>query len=97
MSFSIIGKKCIVNGRVQGVCFRAATQRKATVLGVFGSAINLQDGSVEVHAYGGKKEVDALCDWLWHGSSSAQVECVQCEDILISRLNEEQDKVFLIR
>lgn len=75
----VICKRCIVEGRVQGVWFRDTTRRKALELGVRGSAMNLPDGSVEVLACGEKQAVDALCDWLWEGSPNSRVTAVQCE------------------
>ncbi len=73
-------KRCRVSGRVQGVFFRAATQREARTLGLTGWAKNLPDGSVEVVACGDERAVRALCDWLWEGPPHAQVEGVRCED-----------------
>ena len=42
----------VIKGRVQGVFFRAATQREARRLGVTGWVKNRTDGSVEVLAEG---------------------------------------------
>ena len=39
-------ERCIVIGHVQGVFFRASTQRKAQELGLTGYAKNLPDGHV---------------------------------------------------
>jgi len=72
-------RKCRVQGRVQGVWFRASTQQQARELGVSGYAKNLSDGSVEVLACGDAAKVDALCDWLWQGPPHAQVSAVACE------------------
>ena len=44
--------RCLVSGRVQGVFFRASTQREAQKLGLTGHAHNLPDGTVEVLACG---------------------------------------------
>ncbi len=71
--------RCLVSGRVQGVCFRASTRREALTLGVHGYARNLPDGCVEVLAYGPRQAVDALCEWLWVGPPSARVTAVDCE------------------
>ena len=43
----IVQKRCFFSGRVQGVCFRAWTQRFALDLGVHGWVRNLRDGRVE--------------------------------------------------
>ena len=71
-------RRCWVSGRVQGVYFRGATQRRARELGVSGYARNLLDGRVEVLACGAPEAVDALCEWLWQGPPSARVMAVDC-------------------
>jgi acylphosphatase len=76
----MICKRCIVQGRVQGVWYRDTTRSKAIELGLTGSAVNLPDGSVEVIARGNDEAVEALCAWLWQGSPMSQVESVRCED-----------------
>ncbi|MBY6205864.1 acylphosphatase [Halomonas denitrificans] len=68
-----------IEGRVQGVFFRASTQREAQRLGLTGHAINLADGSVEVLACGNDEALDALERWLHDGSPQARVECVERE------------------
>ena len=75
----MVTKRCLVSGRVQGVFFRAHTQRKALSLGLSGSAVNLPDGSVEVVVMGPADRVAALCDWLWEGPPMASVANVRCE------------------
>lgn len=64
----------IVSGLVQGVGFRAATRKEALHLHVHGSAMNLDDGSVEVILAGPSEAVTRLCDWLAGGPPSARVE-----------------------
>jgi acylphosphatase len=59
--------KAWVHGRVQGVGFRYSTQAEARTLGVLGYARNLDDGSVEVLAWGEAEQVDALIAWLKAG------------------------------
>lgn len=68
---------CLISGRVQGVCFRAATQDRARELGVAGWARNLADGRVEVLAGGPASAVDALRAWLDEGPPAARVEQVE--------------------
>jgi acylphosphatase len=75
-----ICRQCIVRGRVQGVAFRAHTQRHARELGVTGYAKNLSDGTVEVLACGAESSVAALCDWLRVGPPAARVTDVSCAD-----------------
>ena len=71
--------RCYVSGRVQGVCFRAATQEEANRLGVTGYARNLPDGRVEVLACGPAEAVAQLRSWLHRGPPAAQVTDVTCE------------------
>ena len=73
--------RCRVSGRVQGVWYRASTQRMARELEVQGYAINLPDGRVEVLAAGEERAVKALCDWLWEGPPAAEVTDVVCEAV----------------
>jgi|CXWL01.1.fsa_nt_gi acylphosphatase len=66
----------LVSGRVQGVCFRAATRERARELGVDGHARNLADGSVEVLAAGSALALSALESFLWRGPPHARVDQV---------------------
>ena len=68
-------------GRVQGVFFRDSTQRKATGLGLTGSAINLADGSVRVIVQGNEAEINELLNWLQVGPEMSVVERVDEVDI----------------
>ena len=70
--------RCRVTGRVQGVFFRASTQRQARSLGLTGYARNLADGSVEVLAVGPPAALDELRTWLRVGPSKARVDTVDC-------------------
>lgn len=65
-----------VAGRVQGVFFRASTQRKALRLGLTGYARNEPDGTVSVAARGEPGALDALARWLEKGSPAARVDQV---------------------
>ncbi len=70
--------RCRVTGRVQGVFFRASTQRQARSLGLVGHARNLADGSVEVLAVGPPAALADLRGWLRVGPSAARVDSVEC-------------------
>jgi acylphosphatase len=67
----------IVRGRVQGVFFRAATQREARRLGLTGWVKNRNDGGVEVCAEGDESSLRQLCMWAERGPSAARVDDVQ--------------------
>jgi acylphosphatase len=69
-----------IEGKVQGVWFRASTRDRASGLGLVGYAANRPDGSVEVVACGDATALDALADWLWQGPPLARVERVESED-----------------
>ncbi len=71
---------CIIEGQVQGVFFRAATQEQARKLGLTGFAYNCINGSVEVLACGEQEAVAHLCEWLKSGPPAAQVESVSCRE-----------------
>jgi acylphosphatase len=55
----------VVRGRVQGVFFRAATQREARRLGLTGWVKNRTDGSIEMLAEGEEEAVKELSSWAW--------------------------------
>jgi acylphosphatase len=66
-------RKYLISGRVQGVGFRYFAQRAARELGVTGWARNLDDGSVEVHANGSRKQLDDFEARLRKGPPGADV------------------------
>lgn len=69
-----------VIGKVQGVWFRASTQKKALELGVVGNVRNLEDGSVWVEAQAEEPALQQLIDWCHLGSPNANVlECIVTE------------------
>ncbi|MEX2498036.1 MAG: acylphosphatase [Wenzhouxiangellaceae bacterium] len=73
-------RKFYVSGMVQGVFFRASTQRKARSLNITGHAINLDDGRVEVLACGDELAVSELERWLNQGPPGARVTGVERRD-----------------
>jgi acylphosphatase len=66
----------IVRGRVQGVFFRASTQREARRLGLTGWVKNRTDGSVEILAEGEEDGLKDLIAWANRGPSASRVERV---------------------
>jgi len=66
----------VVRGRVQGVYFRAATQREARRLGLSGWVKNRSDGSVEILAEGEEVAIRELYGWAQKGPSAARVDRV---------------------
>jgi len=72
--------RCLVAGRVQGVWYRASTEREARRLQLDGWARNLGDGRGEVVVTGHTASVAELCGWLWKGPPAARVEAVTVEE-----------------
>jgi acylphosphatase len=72
-------RRYTIRGRVQGVWFRESTRRQARALSLTGSAVNLANGDVEVHAYGEPAALDELYRWLQHGPPLAEVTEVTVE------------------
>ena len=65
-----------IEGRVQGVFFRASTRDCAQRLGVNGWVRNCPDGAVEVVAEGERAKIDDLIAWCRQGPRGAQVSDV---------------------
>lgn len=63
----------IVQGRVQGVCYRMYTCEEARRLGLTGWVRNLRDGTVEVVAEGPADSLGNLAAWCRTGPSYARV------------------------
>lgn len=65
-----------IDGRVQGVAYRASTQAQARRLGLTGWVRNLPDGAVELEAQGPAAVVAALEAWCHRGPTAARVQAV---------------------
>jgi acylphosphatase len=68
-----------IRGRVQGVFYRASTQRQALELGVRGWVRNLSDGRVEAWLEGDEPAVEAMLGWCRRGPPAAVVTDVEVE------------------
>ena len=66
-----------IEGRVQGVFFRAHTKEKAEELGLKGWVRNLPDGRVEAVFEGEKSKIEKMIEWCHIGPSLARVEKVE--------------------
>ena len=71
--------RLIVFGRVQGVSFRAYTERTACSLGLTGWVRNLPAGQVEIVAEGSLGAIERLVQWAHNGPSLARVDRVETE------------------
>lgn len=87
-----IGKQYTIEGLVQGVFYRAHTQKKAQALKITGWVRNEVDGSVTVYACGTPDAIEELESWLWVGPPSARVENVTGTDVPA-----EDGQTFVVR
>lgn len=69
----------LIEGRVQGVGYRAFARRCAIDLGLSGSAENLADGRVEVVVEGPKSELEHLLVFLRRGPVHAHVTSIDVQ------------------
>ena len=83
----------IVEGRVQGVGFRANTRRVASQLGLKGWVRNLRDGRVEITAEGDEKLVERLIQWSNRGPTGAYVSKI----IIEKSMHRGEYRDFLIK
>ena len=67
----------VVRGMVQGVNFRAAAAREATVLGLTGRVWNTEDDAVALIAEGPAAALANFERWLARGPRTARVERVE--------------------
>lgn len=83
--------RLIVEGRVQGVGYRAFLTREANALGLVGWARNRRDGSVEAVARGERTALDALLDAARRGPAASRVDRVMAEPAEENTLGESRD------
>jgi len=70
----------IIHGKVQGVFFRAETQRAAEHIGgLAGWVKNRPEGTVEAVFEGDKKLVNQIIEWCHKGSPHSHVDKVDVE------------------
>ena len=77
---SVVRKRVLVSGDVQGVFFRDTCRRVAIDAGVHGEATNLPDGRVEVILEGDEAAVDRVVGWCREGPKYADVDSVDVSD-----------------
>jgi acylphosphatase len=66
-----------IQGRVQGVFFRASSREKAHALGLTGWVRNQPDRQVEIVAEGPRELLEALLAWCRTGPPLARVKSVK--------------------
>jgi acylphosphatase len=69
----------LIEGRVQGVFFRAATRDEARKWGLRGWVRNLPDGRVEGLFEGEKKTLEAMLAWCRKGPPYAYVDHLEID------------------
>lgn len=70
----------IVEGRVQGVFFRAHTREEAVRLALSGWVRNVHDGSVEAVVEGDDEAVSRMIAWFRQGSPMSRVTAVMATE-----------------
>jgi acylphosphatase len=65
-----------VEGRVQGVFYRASARQKATELGLHGFARNEDDGSVYIEVEGEEQALNEFLQWCKTGPPRAEVKAL---------------------
>jgi acylphosphatase len=83
----------IVEGLVQGVCFRDYTRRQAYALQLTGWVRNLPNGSVEAMFCGPSDKVAEMLQWLRRGSPHSRVDGLHIRE----EVTEEHFTTFEIR
>lgn len=76
-----MSKRLIIEGRVQGVGYRASFAKKAAALGLTGWVRNRRDGTVEAGIDGDATSIDAIILWARQGPPLAKVSNITVEDL----------------
>ncbi|WP_377705768.1 acylphosphatase [Pseudoduganella sp. UC29_71] len=75
-----MAKRLTIEGRVQGVGYRASLADRAAALGLRGWVRNRRDGAVEALVDGDAQAIDAIVSWARRGPPAARVASVAIED-----------------
>ncbi len=67
----------VIEGRVQGVFFRASTREEACSLGLSGWVKNCMDGRVEAVFEGESDNIEQILKWCQNGPPGAMVRNVE--------------------
>ena len=79
MDSETINVRAIISGRVQGVFYRAETQKAAGRHNVKGWVRNLPGGDVEAVFEGKREDVENMVDWCRKGPPASAVTSVKTE------------------
>jgi acylphosphatase len=77
---SLVRRRVVVSGRVQGVFFRDSCQRQAAAAGVYGWVRNTNGGDVEAVFEGEPDAVEKMVAWCRIGPSRATVTSVRVSE-----------------
>jgi acylphosphatase len=70
----------LVQGKVQGVFFRASTKERAEELGLTGTVRNLPDGNVHIEVEGSEEALQEFVIWCHEGPRHARVDTVEVQE-----------------
>ncbi|CAN7549389.1 acylphosphatase [Pseudoduganella sp. LjRoot289] len=73
-------KRLLIEGRVQGVGYRASLAEQALALGLHGWVRNCRDGAVEACVDGDAQAIEAIVLWAKRGPPAARVDRIAIED-----------------
>jgi len=76
-----MAKRLMIEGRVQGVGYRASFAAQARMLGLAGWVRNRHDGAVEACVSGNQPAEEAIIAWAQQGPPAAQVKQVQVSEV----------------
>ena len=80
MKSTLVSRRYVIRGRVQGVGFRIFVQKAARKEGLDGQVLNRVDGSVEAVAVGGVEAIKRFEQALREGPPNAKIEGVGITD-----------------
>jgi acylphosphatase len=77
---TVVRRRAVISGDVQGVFFRDTCHRVADEAGVAGWATNRSDGTVEVALEGDEQAVERVLQWCRAGPDHARVDSVEVRE-----------------
>lgn len=89
---TLVARKIVISGRVQGVFFRDCMRREALRHGVSGWVRNCPDGTVQAHLEGAPDAVAEVVLWCRTGPPEAEVE-----DLQVTVVEPEGEDGFSVR
>lgn len=69
----------IISGKVQGVYYRLSTKNEALRLNLTGWVRNLNNGDVEVSAFGDENDLKSFLNWCYQGPELSEVKSIKTE------------------